>query len=117
MMAMVIGFMDGLPLWIDYPILRASSNGMLLFQLRLSLFIVWLNYRFRYRVPPPHFHSTFSTVKSGDARQATCLRCGFTAAGTNLRLLERVVQDHKCAAERRGPENDVPDVSPRKAAS
>jgi len=68
-----------------------------------------------YRAPTP-FPEHISTVKRGDACLAACLRCGFTAAGTNLRVLELVVQDHRCTAERHAPRREVSDGT-RKAVS
>src|SRR5438477_10096197 len=48
---------------------------------------------YRSSTPFPHH---ISVLQRGVACLVTCLRCGFVAAGTNVRLLERLVQDHRC---------------------
>src|SRR5207248_1801700 len=73
---------------------------MVLAELRAFL-IVWrilaLNRQSRPLYPPPTpFPQHISVLQRGDACLVTCLHCGFTAAGTNVRVLERLVEDHKC---------------------
>jgi len=92
----------------DFTITNAKAVGCFLTWTQLSLPL--------YLACTP-FPEHISTVRRGDACLATCLRCGFIAAGANLPLLERVVQDHKCKAERHPPERIVLADPTRKAAS
>ena len=73
---------------------------MVLAELRAFL-IVWRILALNRQSQPLYPSSTpfpqhISVLQRGGACLVTCLHCGFKAAGTNVRMLERLVQDHKC---------------------